>query len=253
VLQLGTDVNEAQQAVEAFAIPPRPDQADLLTQIDALDRRIEAGEAIAVRYDRLVAQHADHSAALKQRDQLQAQLTRLEKLCLYFGSDGAGIRARLTGEYIGGFQESINQTLHAWGYHAELSIEPYGFRVSAHPDTRTEASLAAFPEHLAFSLHQLSQSERYRFAVAFQVALALDSDYKFVVIDGADILDQRSEGRLYNTLYESQLDQAIVLSTDIENRTNGAPGTAFLRLTEGPEGTAVEVLKVTPSLEGVTA
>ena len=95
----------------------------------------------------------------------------------------------------------MNAALEAWGYRCELQMEPYGFYVWQKDGKRRR-------------LKTLSESERFQFAIAFQVALAMTTDIKLVVIDGADLFDEAGRGALFPLLLESGLDQAIIMATD---------------------------------------
>ncbi|HEV2419895.1 MAG TPA: hypothetical protein VGX94_19030, partial [Terriglobia bacterium] len=57
---------------------------------------------------------------------------------------------------------------------------------------------------------------RFRFSVAFQIALATATGIRFVVIDRADVLDRARRKILTGLLVNSDLDQAIVLATGEE-------------------------------------
>ena len=69
--------------------------------------------------------------------------------------------------------------------------------------------------------------------MAFQIALAMVTGLRFVVIDRADILDKERRKMLTGLLVNSGLDQAIVLATSEEAPTSIVPqGVKFLSLVE---------------------
>ena len=69
--------------------------------------------------------------------------------------------------------------------------------------------------------------------MAFQIALAMATGLKFVVIDRADILDAESRGALVAMLLGSELDQAIVLTTTDKPVPEGLPDSVkFIQLGE---------------------
>ncbi len=72
-------------------------------------------------------------------------------------------------------------------------------------------------------LTQLSESERFRFGVAFQIAVATLTGIRLVIIDSADILDTKRRKHLSGLLLQSELDQAIVLTTGAEQPSQAVP------------------------------
>jgi len=83
-----------------------------------------------------------------------------------------------------------------------LTLEPFQIRIIA--------SAHGGP---GLPLKQLSESERFRFNIAFQLALATATGIRFVAIDGADILDKEWRKLLTALLLRSDIDQTIVLAT----------------------------------------
>ena len=77
-------------------------------------------------------------------------------------------------------------------------------------------SISSTDNHCGLSLEQLSESERFRFSIAFQLALATATGIRFLVIDRADVLDRARRKLLTGLLVNSDLDQAIVLATGEE-------------------------------------
>jgi hypothetical protein len=70
--------------------------------------------------------------------------------------------------------------------------------------------------------------------VAFQIALAIVTGLRFVVIDRADVLDKEKRKMLTGLLLNSELDQAIVLATRDEAPPLSVPkGVKFLSLPGG--------------------
>jgi hypothetical protein len=78
----------------------------------------------------------------------------------------------------------------------------------------------------------LSDSERLRFGVAFQVALAAVTGLRFVVIDRADMLDGPTRSLLYDVLSEAEIDQAIVFATGARVPEEVPEGVKFILLPE---------------------
>ncbi len=91
------------------------------------------------------------------------------------------------------------------------------FRLSlAKPRTKQIFPLPIARHHFHLSLKYLSESEQFRFGVAFQIALAMVTGLQFVVIDRADVLGKEKRRMLTSLLLNSKFDQAIVLATSEE-------------------------------------
>lgn len=136
--------------------------------------------------------------------EMNDRLLALEWLVTYFGTGESSLQTKLLSEHVGGFQTDMNAILAAWGYECVLQFDPFVFGIK-----RGEKVLG---------LHLLSGSEKHQFAVAFQVALALQSGFLFAVVDTADIYDQDQRKDMFTALLNAGLDQVWVLGTD--TRTN---------------------------------
>jgi hypothetical protein len=83
-------------------------------------------------------------------------------------------------------------------------------------------------------LKHLSESEQFRFGVAFQISLAMVTGLRFVVIDRADLLDKDKRKMLTRLLLNRKLDQAILLATSEDAPPSIMPESVkFLSLVEG--------------------
>jgi DNA repair exonuclease SbcCD ATPase subunit len=166
----------------------------------------------------------ERAKALNDHKKLTRLSTLLEELVEYFGKDG--IKAKLLGGSVGSFINQMNVVLAEWGYHCDLQLEPYGFQVSRLlPGSKTDGA--------KLSLELLSNSERLRFGVAFQVALAITTGIRMVVVDEVDMLDTAGRSAFYEMLLASDLDQAIAIGTDEREEVPEIPGTVFYRVTDG--------------------
>ncbi len=124
---------------------------------------------------------------------------------------------------IGSFTEDLNRHLAAFRYSCSIAFEPFEIRVSSSEENRT-----------GLSLKHLSESERFRFGAAFQIALAIVTGLRFVVIDRADVLDKEKRKMLTSLLLNSELDQAIILATSDEAPPLSVPkGVKFVSLAGG--------------------
>ena len=204
---------------EAAKIDPEslPKADTLDAEIKELDSRIEKGVSVIHLAAGAEEREKAYQAALTHKKEIDETQARLERLVEYFGPKG--VKAKLIAEHIGPFEEKINKVLARWGYRCGLAIEPeYGFKVAI--------AGGKYESHL----HQLSLSEQYRFSVAFSTALAVVSGWKFMVCDGADVLDEKGRSALNGALLGSELDQAIILATDLRETAPAIPGVAFIRL-----------------------
>jgi hypothetical protein len=143
----------------------------------------------------------------------------LDSLVTYFGKDG--VKGELLKEHIGGFTSAMNESLAGWGYAVAFEIEPYGFRVTN------------LTKHTTHDVQLLSGSEKLRFAVAFQVALAQVSGIRMVVIDEVDLFDTAGKSAFASLLMSADLDQIIALGTDEREEVPEVEGIAFYAMREG--------------------
>jgi hypothetical protein len=143
----------------------------------------------------------DAIAAAKERGEALAKKSQaIEKIVAYFGPGKDGIQTKMLSQYVGGFEQSMNEVLANWGYECALQFEPYVFGVK-----RGGAMLP---------LNVLSGSEKHQFVIAFQIALAIHTGLLFAVVDSSDIYDTEQRKKMFNALLNSGLDQVIVLGTD---------------------------------------
>jgi len=202
-----------------------PDWTQEEAAIADLRNRVQLGSAALAECkaaQELVIRKAN---AEKDRKALLAKQETVDRLVRYFGDE---VKTELLSGAVEPFVKTVNSVLANWGYTAHISIEPYFFALTF----RSEGG----PEHY-IELGYLSKSQRYRFATAFQVALAVATGFRFVVVDEGDIFfaDVRKElfHGLNAALENGELDQAIVLVTDDKNSAptqEQAPGTVIWML-----------------------
>jgi DNA repair exonuclease SbcCD ATPase subunit len=207
------------------------------TAIDAaiadLDNRIKRGLEIHAQASMAVQRRKDYDKAWAERREMDGEKALLERAVEVLGPKG--VRVQLLSGYIGEFTARMNKILDGWGYRVELSLEPYSFRISR--------------AGRMIDLDLLSESERLRFGIAFQVALAIHLAVGFVVIDQMDMLDQSSRKVLFNQLYqEERIEQAVLLLTDEKQEAPAAPGSVFYRLSLRDGKTIAEELVRTPDM-----
>lgn len=168
-------------------------------------------------------------ASVRERTRLESRHLLLDKLANTFGPNGQA--TEVLRDEIRSLLERVNQHLAVFGYVCRVSFEPYEIRVNS-PKNGSHG----------LSLRNLSESEQFRFGIALQVAIALSTGCRFVVIDRADALDTEQRRTLTGLLMSSGLDQAIVLATGEDELPTRLPkGVKFVALsvlpTNGDGGT----------------
>ena len=199
----------------------RPNAGGLESRMTILVERINKGERVLEMAQQGESARERWQAYVRQNSALEAKIGLLDKLTEFFGPNGAMMRQ--SNGRIGSFTEDLNRHLAAFGYSCSIVLEPFEVRVISSSDAR-----------LGLSLKHLSESERFRFSAAFQIALAIVTGLRFVVIDRADVLDKDKRKLFSGLLMSSGLDQAIVLATSDEAPPSiVSQGVKFLNLIEG--------------------
>jgi DNA repair exonuclease SbcCD ATPase subunit len=207
------DLKAGYMDLEAIGEATVVDTTDVDAEIAGLQERITKGTEVLTRTTAANERKIAYDAAVVKLAALKEKSALLEKLVAYFGP--SGVQATLLQEYVGAFKESMNKVLESWGYRCLLTFDPKFFFGIV-----TEGPTGA----IVWDLKTLSKSERYRFAIAFQVALAMHTGFRFVVIDETDMLDKEGKGGLMQQIIDSDLDQAILVGTD--ERDTISPGMA---------------------------
>jgi len=178
-----------------------PDTKELEAKIAELDSRIAKGQEVLAQAAAWQAKSDGYQEANKQILRLKAGQLAADTLAKWMGP--SGVQAQMSAGKLGPFMEAINATLEKFGYHCSLEMEPYSIRlrrVGAEQD---------------LELDFLSESEKWRFSLAFQAAIANVTGFKFIVCDCADILVGSNRGSLLKAVLSAGMDQVILLaSTD---------------------------------------
>jgi DNA repair exonuclease SbcCD ATPase subunit len=157
-----------------------------------------------------------------QLSTLREKAAMLDRMVKYFDKDG--IKAKLIGEYIGGFEHKLNGVMSAWGYACALSIEPYSFDI-------TNAEGDTIP------VRELSGAEQIIFSLAFQCAVSITAGIGMVVIDEVAMLlpgiRPMLNKRLYEMIRQGLLEQVILLVADTSDQAANLPGAAFYLVDHG--------------------
>jgi len=199
----------------------RPNVGDLESRMTILVERINKGERVLEKAQQLENAKERWETYVGQKSSLETKIGLLDRLTEFFGPTGA-VMGQSCGR-MGSFTEDLNRHLAAFGYTCNILLEPFEIRV-----------ISSNGDRLGFSLKHLSESEQFRFSVAFQIALAIVTGLRFVVIDRADVLDKDKRKLFSGLLMNGGLDQAIVLATSDEAPPSIVlQGVKFLNLIEG--------------------
>lgn len=190
---------EEQSKVQAMQ---KPDVADLESRMTILAERINKGERVLEKAQQIQVLQEKWEAQAREKSSLEARIALLDRLVEFLGPSGA-MMAQASGR-IASFTESLNMHLAAFGYACNFTLDPFEIRIISQD------------RHSGFSLKQLSESERFRFSIAFQLALATATGIRFAVVDRADVLDRARRRILTALLLSSEIGQAIVLATGEE-------------------------------------
>lgn len=184
---------------DRFVAMPKAEQKKLLAQVaDAV--RIEISE-----------QSRDALRSMSEAEPKLANIPiRTEDVSE--GSPPNGAVIHHAGRQLEPLKEKLNQQLAIFSYTCNLTLEPFEIRV------------LHYGGGPGFLLKQLSESERFRFGIAFQLALATATGIRFIVIDRADVLDRAKRKELTSLLLRSDIEQAIVLATGEEPPRGSIPG-----------------------------
>lgn len=225
-------VQDAESKLDTLTNVTAPDTSETNAKIAEVRAKIVTGKTFVQK----AKDHRELADRIKltaqRRDKLQATQKNIEWLVKYFGEE---VKEELLASSIGAFTDAMNAVLGNWGYTCQISIEPYIFAVLFRSDDATH--------HI--QLKFLSKSQRYRFATAFQVALAIVSGFGFVIVDEADIYDSEGRAGLYEALLSDELDQAIVIGTDERMEIPPVPDAVFYRFDDVAEVGMIPTTKVT--------
>jgi len=199
----------------------RPSGGDLEGRMTIFAERINKGERVLEKVQKFAGPKERWETHVREKSVLETRINLLDRLNEFFGPNGA-MMCQASGR-MGSFSEDLNRHLAGFGYACNLALEPFEIRVSSLKDNQC-----------GLPLKHLSESEQFRFGVAFQIALAMVTGLRFVVIDRADILDKERRKMLTSLLVSSKLDQAIVLATSEDAPPSIVPqGVKFLSIAEG--------------------
>lgn len=199
----------------------KPNAGDLESRMTILAERISKGERVLEKAQQIQGAKETWESYTRDKSSLEGRIDLLDRLTEFFGPNGAMMGQAQ--DRMGSFTEDLNRYLVIFGYTCTIALDPFEIRVSGSTDN-----------HFSLPLKHLSESEQFRFGVAFQISLAMVTGLRFVVIDRADLLDKEKRKMLTSLLLNSKLDQAITLATSEEAPPLIMPqDVRFLSLVEG--------------------
>lgn len=220
--------HSAQQITDQLKdLPAIVDVSELDLELERLDSQLNAAGEQSAELSRYQGQLSQYEQSLSKLQSLRNQLAPTEKVIQALSETGP-IRTQLVGSRMGEFKASLLAALDHFGFCCELSFEPYSFKV-----------LAAQSAQASLDISQLSESEAFRFAVAFQIALAEATHSPLVVIDRSDVLLPSLRPLLSTAVLNSSVEQIFILVA-AENPMEAPP----------PEG--VRVFELGKDVEGHT-
>lgn len=220
---------DADVAALETQIAALPDTSAHDAAIAAKKAHIAKGEAITAEARRHVAARDAWSKAVSERQTVEAEVERLERLCEALGPKGLRVEA-LRGA-MDTFVRLVQPYLKPFGWKVHFQIEPWGVFVNNRP------------------VQTYSASERYRIGVGLQLAIAQASGLSFAIVDELDLLDAEGNRKLGTLLFHSPVEQILILRTrDTDTPLPHLPGVLAYRLAVTDGRTAI-----VETVNGVTA
>lgn len=218
---------------ELSAIPDvkvTPDTSEIDGTIKVLEDRIANGEQILQNVTLLEGKKAQYDLSKAALNTASAKASAADVVVQEMVAGGP-IRSGLVGDKFNTFRDSLLECLSSFGFHCKLQLEPYVFTVAEREGGKY------------FEFVQLCETERFRFGVALQIALAQATGVNFVCVDRSDMLiSPELRGQLTQMLMVSTLDQAIIFAAT-EDRSTPEPmpeGVRFIDIAKVEGKTVVE-------------
>jgi hypothetical protein len=222
------DVSKYKRILDECPADERPpDFTEIDAKIADTEERIQRGQEITTKVAADEQARTEHAAKVKQRQGIEEKRAAADKIAKWAAPGEA--QATMTGSKMGAFQIAINDVLHAFGYDVQI------------PGPDLEMLIGPFPIGQQLRTSQLSESEQFRFSVAFQVALAKVSGLGLVVLDGADVLVGPNRGILMETIMQAGLDQVFVLASTTDLLTPAPAGIYVFSLAIDEQGITTHV------------
>lgn len=184
----------AEVVTELGALPTTEAQEQA---IETLKARIAKGEALLAAARGHQQAIAAFQTAQARHQTLKDEVERLESEVDLLGPNG--VRVQALSEALGAFTARINASLQPWSYEVAFSLDPWDVVINSRP------------------FITYSKSERWRIAMAIQLAIAELSGLGIAVLDEIDMLTNANRNALASVLMQSPLTQIIFLGSRDES------------------------------------
>jgi DNA repair exonuclease SbcCD ATPase subunit len=178
-----------------------PNTTPLDAKIEELEGRIVRGQSILAQAAAVEERRAAYLRTLEVRKGIQERHDAADQVAKWCGP--SGVQAQMTGEKLPAFAAAVNAILGRFGYECAIAMDPYSVRIWR----------SGSGEANRLDITSLSESEQWRFSLAFQCALAKASDVGVAIFDRADVLVAPHRGTLMKTMLDVGLDQCFVLAS----------------------------------------
>lgn len=181
---------------------PEPDVSDLDAKIKDLEDRMKKGQTILTATAAHEQSFAQYQETIARRAELEAKREANDKIAKWAGPGGAPSQVT-SSDKAGAFKSELNEVLHKLGYDLQMTDDA-GFMIVGEFPIGTQRPIAV-----------LSESEKWRFSVALQIAIAKVTRIGLVVLDRADVLAGENRFRLMEAVAEAGIEQVFIFaSTD---------------------------------------
>src|SRR6266705_2699524 len=205
---------DSEQLKRELAVLPKsdvlPDTKKDQEQLDELEGRIQKGQSILADLSASEQRRQAFREATEKRAVLAQKRESADVLAKWAGAGSGGVQSQMASGKLGAFTDAINAVLGKFGYACSIELEPYEIRARR---LDGDASL---------ELASLSESESWRFSMAFQAAIAKATGLSLVVLDRADVLVGPNRSTMLKTILSCNLDQVFLLAS-VDNLTAKLP------------------------------
>ena len=191
----GRRASEVDALVAQLKSLPADHGQDASAQVEALQARIAKGEKVLTVAREFWRQKLDSAKAVERKQELDANVLRLEALVEELGPNGARVKA--LGDAIGAFEAAINVRTQVFGWAVKFELEPWSVMVNGR------------------AIEAYSESEQFRIGIAIQMAVAAVSGLGFLVIDRLDLLDVENRSKVMEMILapNTGIGQIVVMAT----------------------------------------
>ena len=210
---------------ELNALPPATNPSEsFVLPLAEIDARIDELSALLAPVIGAEQRNREVKEKTVQLEKLTAKAKNADDLVKYFDKDG--IKAKLIAEYIGSFENSIQDVLSIFGYQCSLKLDPFDFSVVTARGYKGPVK-------------ELSGAEKHMFYATLQLAVSIAAGIRMVVIDEVQELGDDLQKLFYSKVFEliqsQELEQAILIGYSLDKTVPArrAPGSDYYYVTDG--------------------